>query len=70
MDVWLVAPDVAVIVMAVVPAGVVGLVYEQPASVAAPNAPIDTSIHLGLTLNFLRVAKAKTQAKGMKAKAA
>lgn len=67
MDVWLTAPEVAVTVIAVVPTGVAGFVEEQPASVAAPTAPIRTSINLGLILNFLLPAKSRTQANGIKA---
>lgn len=71
VDVWLVAPDVAVMVIAEVPAGVVVLVYElQPASVTAPTAaPTRISITLEVILSFLRPAKNKKQAKGMKARA-
>jgi hypothetical protein len=70
VDVWLVVPDVAVMVIAEVPAGVVVLVYEpQPASVAAPTAaPTSTRRTLGLIPSFLRPAKSKMPAKGINAR--
>jgi len=69
--VWLLVPEVAVIVTAEVPAGVVLLEEPHPVRAAAANAaPTSANINLGAIANFLRPPTIKMPARGRKARAA